>query len=42
MKIAIVGPGGVGAGFAAFLAERDHEIVAVARGRHLEAIRAKG
>ncbi len=42
MRIALVGAGGVGAGFGAFLAEAGHELVAVARGRHLEAIRANG
>ena len=42
MRIAIVGAGGVGAGFAACLAAHDHEIVALARGRHLQAIRERG
>lgn len=42
MKIAIVGAGGVGAGFAAYLGERGHEIVALARGAHLAAIRERG
>ena len=42
MKIAIVGAGGVGAGFAAYLAEHGHEIAALARGPHLQAIRDKG
>jgi 2-dehydropantoate 2-reductase len=42
MRIAIVGAGGVGAGFAACLADRDHDIVALARGRHLQAIRERG
>lgn len=42
MKIAIVGAGGVGAGFAAYLAEGGHEIAALARGRHLQAIREHG
>lgn len=41
MRIALVGAGGVGAGFGAFLA-RDHEVVALARGRHLAAMRANG
>jgi 2-dehydropantoate 2-reductase len=41
MRIALVGAGGVGACFGALLA-RDHEVVAVARGRHLEAIRENG
>lgn len=42
MKIAIVGAGGVGAGFAAYLAENGHEIAALARGPHLQAIRDNG
>ncbi|MCC5963619.1 MAG: 2-dehydropantoate 2-reductase [Rhodobacteraceae bacterium] len=42
MRVALVGPGGVGAGFGAYLAEAGHEVVALARGRHLEAIRAEG
>lgn len=42
MKIAIVGAGGVGAGFAAYLAEKGHEITALARGRHLQTIREHG
>jgi 2-dehydropantoate 2-reductase len=42
MKIGIVGVGGVGAGFGAFLAQHGHEVVAMARGSHLEAIRRDG
>jgi 2-dehydropantoate 2-reductase len=42
MRIALVGAGGVGAGFGAYLAEAGHELVALARGRHLEAILADG
>jgi 2-dehydropantoate 2-reductase len=42
MKIGIVGAGGVGAGFGAFLAQHGHEVVAMARGSHLEAIRRDG
>ncbi len=42
MKIALVGAGGVGAGFGACLAEAGHDLVALARGRHLEAIRSHG
>jgi 2-dehydropantoate 2-reductase len=42
MRVALVGPGGVVAGFGAYLAEAGHEVVALARGRHLEAIRAEG
>ena len=42
MRVGLVGPGGVGAGFGAYLAAAGHEVVALARGRHLEAIRAEG
>jgi 2-dehydropantoate 2-reductase len=42
MKIALVGPGGVGAGFGAFLGEAGHDLVALARGSHLEAISKDG
>jgi 2-dehydropantoate 2-reductase len=42
MKIGIVGAGCVGAGFGAFLAQHGHEVVAMARGSHLEAIRRDG
>ena len=42
MKIAVVGAGGVGASFGAMLAEAGHEVALLARGRHLEAIRADG
>jgi 2-dehydropantoate 2-reductase len=42
MRIALVGAGGVGAGFGGYLAEAGHELVALARGRHLEAIQAGG
>jgi 2-dehydropantoate 2-reductase len=42
MRIALVGAGGVGAGFGAYLAEAGHDLVAIARGRHLEAIRTGG
>jgi 2-dehydropantoate 2-reductase len=42
MRIALVGAGGVGAGFGAYLADAGHDLVAIARGRHLEAIRAGG
>ena len=42
MRIALVGPGGVGAGFGAFLGGAGHELVALARGGHLEAIRSHG
>ena len=42
MRIAIVGAGGIGACFGAMLAEAGHEVALVARGAHLDAIRAKG
>ncbi len=42
MKIAVVGAGGVGASFGAMLAEAGHEVALLARGKHLEAIRANG
>lgn len=42
MKIAVVGAGGVGASFGAMLAEAGHEVALLARGSHLEAIRADG
>lgn len=42
MKIALAGAGGVGAGFGAMLATAGHEIVALARGAHLQAIRERG
>jgi len=42
MRICIFGAGAVGGHFAAKLAARGHEVSIVARGAHLEAIRAKG
>jgi 2-dehydropantoate 2-reductase len=42
MKIAVVGAGGVGASFGAMLAEAGHEVALLARGAHLEAVRANG
>jgi 2-dehydropantoate 2-reductase len=42
MKIAVVGAGGVGASFGALLAQAGHEVALLARGAHLDAIRAKG
>lgn len=42
MRIAAVGAGGVGASFGALLAEAGHEVVLLARGAHLDAIRANG
>lgn len=42
MKIAVMGAGGVGGYFGGRLAQAGHEVSFVARGRHLEAIRAHG
>ncbi|MEU4096669.1 2-dehydropantoate 2-reductase [Streptomyces sp. NPDC026673] len=42
MRIAVVGAGGVGGYFGTRLAEAGNEVTFVARGRHLEAIRANG
>jgi 2-dehydropantoate 2-reductase len=42
MKIAVMGAGGVGGYFGARLAQAGHEVSFVARGRHLEAMKAKG
>ena len=42
MRIAVMGAGGVGGYFGARLAQAGHEVSFVARGRHLDAIRAKG
>ena len=42
MRIAVVGAGGVGGFFGARLAAAGDEVTFVARGRHLEAIRARG
>lgn len=42
MRIAVMGAGGVGGYFGARLAQAGHEVSFVARGKHLEAIKAKG
>jgi 2-dehydropantoate 2-reductase len=42
MRFAVIGAGGVGGYFGALLAAGGHDVVFVARGRHLEAIRARG
>ncbi|NJM91165.1 MAG: 2-dehydropantoate 2-reductase [Myxococcales bacterium] len=42
MKIGLVGTGGVGGFVAAFLAQGVHQVVALARGAHLQAIATKG
>lgn len=42
MKIAVMGAGGVGGYFGGRLAQAGHEVSFVARGKHLDAIKAKG
>ncbi|HTQ77082.1 MAG TPA: 2-dehydropantoate 2-reductase [Burkholderiales bacterium] len=42
MKIAVMGAGGVGGYFGARLQQAGNEVVYIARGRHLEAMRSKG
>jgi 2-dehydropantoate 2-reductase len=42
MRIAVMGTGGVGGYFGARLAQAGHEVAFVARGRQLEALRARG
>lgn len=42
MRIAVMGAGGVGGYFGARLAQAGHEVAFIARGRHLEALKAKG
>ena len=42
MRVALVAPGGVGGAYGAMLARAGEEVVALARGAHLEAIRARG
>jgi len=42
MRIAIIGTGAVGGYFGAKLAAAGHELVFIARGRHLEALRRDG
>jgi 2-dehydropantoate 2-reductase len=42
MRLAVMGAGGVGGYFGGRLAQAGHEVSFVARGRHLEAINAKG
>lgn len=42
MKIAVVGSGGVGGYYGAMLARSGHAVTFVARGRHLQAIQARG
>src|SRR5476649_937036 len=42
MKICVYGAGAIGGNFAARLADAGNEVSVVARGKHLEAIQAKG
>jgi 2-dehydropantoate 2-reductase len=42
MKIAVMGAGGVGGYFGGRLAQAGNDVVFIARGRHLEALRARG
>src|SRR3546814_8779038 len=42
MRIAVMGAGGVGGFYGAKLAEAGHDVVFIARGRHLDAIREHG
>ena len=42
MKIAVMGTGGVGGYFGGLLARAGHEVIFVARGAHLQAIRERG
>jgi 2-dehydropantoate 2-reductase len=42
MRIAVMGAGGVGGYFGARLAQAGHAVAFIARGRHLEALKAKG
>lgn len=42
MRIAVMGAGGVGGFYGAKLAEAGHDVVLIARGQHLEAIREHG
>lgn len=42
MKIAVVGTGGMGGYYGGLLAQKNHEVIFIARGAHLEAIRKNG
>ena len=42
MKICVVGTGGVGGFFGSLLAKAGHDVTFVARGAHLQAIKADG
>ncbi len=41
MRVAILGSGAVGGFYGALLARQGHDIVFIARGAHLDAIRAR-
>src|SRR6266487_656005 len=42
MRVAVVGAGGVGGYFGGLLARHGHEVIFIARGAHLDAIRRDG
>ena len=42
MRIAVVGPGGLGGRYGVILAQAGEEVSLIARGAHLKAIREKG
>jgi len=42
VRVAVIGTGGTGGYFGALLARADHEVIFVARGAHLDAIRSRG
>ena len=42
MRIAVVGPGGLGGRYGVILAQAGEEVSLIARGAHLRAIREKG
>ena len=42
MKIGVMGTGGLGGYFGGFLARASHDVIFIARGSHLQAIREKG
>lgn len=42
MRIAVLGSGGIGGYYGALLADGGHDVVFVARGAHLEAMRQRG
>ena len=42
MRIAVLGAGGIGGYYGSLLAKAGHDVVFVARGAHLEAMRRRG